>query len=306
MAPGRYASRTPRLAAPRSPYDPRPVDEPFYEPDGERFAATEWTRGPWDADAQHAGPPAALIGRAIERLPSDEPLQVARITFEVLRPVPIAPLSVAAEVVRPGRRVELVEARIEDPGGEAVMRARGWRLRRGVVAVPDFLTSAGGGPGPQAPAGTLAPGQGPPGPEAGEAREFFATGHEVGYHAAMEYRFTSGAFTEPGPAVAWMRMRGPLVAGEEPSPLERVLVAADSGNGISATLDWRRFTFVNVDLSVHLGRMPEGEWVCLASITLPERTGIGLADTALYDQRGPIGRADQTLLVQPRAAGEAG
>src|SRR5581483_12073925 len=118
VADGPRALRVPH--APRSPYDPRPVDEPFYEPDGERFAATEWTRGPWDADAQHAGPPAALIGRAIERLPSDEPLQVARITFEVLRPVPIAPLSVAAEVVRPGRRVELVEARIEDPGGEAV------------------------------------------------------------------------------------------------------------------------------------------------------------------------------------------
>lgn len=89
----------------------------------------------------------------------------------------------------------------------------------------------------------------------------------------MEYRFLEGAFREPGPAKVWMRMRCPLVAGEEPSPLSRVLVAADSGNGVSATLDWRRYLFINVDLSVHLERMPEGEWVCLDAVTLPEPTG---------------------------------
>jgi hypothetical protein len=95
-------------------------------------------------------------------------------------------------------------------------------------------------------------------------------------------------------------MRQPLVAGEDPTPLQRVLVAADSGNGVSATLDWSRFVFINVDLTVHLQRMPAGEWVCLDAITIPEPTGIGIADTALYDERGPIGRAAQTLLVGER------
>ena len=89
----------------------------------------------------------------------------------------------------------------------------------------------------------------------------------------------------------------PLLPGEEPTPLQRVLVAADSGNGVSAALDWRSYLFINVDLSVHLHRMPEGEWVCLDAVTLPERNGVGLADTALFDERGPIGRALQTLLV---------
>ena len=116
----------------------------------------------------------------------------------------------------------------------------------------------------------------------------------------MDYRFIRGEFNQPGPATAWLRMRQPLVAGEEPSPLQRVAVAADSGNGISATLDFRRFVFINVDLTIHLVRPPEGEWVCLDSITIPEPSGIGITDTALFDERGPIGRAAQTLLVAAR------
>jgi hypothetical protein len=116
----------------------------------------------------------------------------------------------------------------------------------------------------------------------------------------MEYRFASGAFLEPGPATVWMRMRQPLVGGEDPTPLQRVLVAADSGNGVSATLDYGRFVFINVDLTVHLHRLPAGEWVCLDAITIPEPAGIGISDTALYDERGPIGRAVQTLLVGER------
>jgi hypothetical protein len=92
----------------------------------------------------------------------------------------------------------------------------------------------------------------------------------------------------------------PLIPGEQPSPLQRVLAAADSGNGVSAALDWRRFLFINVDLTVHLHRAPEGEWVCLEAVTLPESNGIGMADTRLHDERGPIGRAVQTLLVAER------
>ncbi len=109
-----------------------------------------------------------------------------------------------------------------------------------------------------------------------------------------------GDFGIPARRLVWMRMRHPLVEGEEPSPLQRVLVAADSGNGVSATLDWGRYLFINVDLTVHLHRPLAGEWVCLDSITIPEPGGTGLADTALYDGRGPIGRALQTLLIDER------
>jgi hypothetical protein len=116
----------------------------------------------------------------------------------------------------------------------------------------------------------------------------------------MDYRFVTGAFLDPGPATVWMRMRVPLVAGEEPTPLIRVMVVADSGNGVSAALDWREFLFINVDLTVHLHRYPAGEWACLDALTLPEASGVGLADTLLRDERGRIGRASQTLLVDKR------
>jgi hypothetical protein len=266
----------------------------FYEPDGELYVATELTRGPWDAAAQHAGPPAALIGREVERLGggriggADGPAaHVGRITYEVLRSVPIASLRVEARIVRPGRRVEMFEASLSDERGEPLMRAQGWRLRTEPVEFDP----------PASRDSRIPP------PEAGEPGQFFHTGYDVGYHSAMEYRFVEGAFMEAGPAVVWMRMAVPLLPDEEPSPLQRVLAAADSGNGVSAALDWKRYLFINVDLTVHLHRMPAGEWVCLDAETFPERSGVGMAETRLLDESGQIGRAVQTLLVAEREPG---
>jgi hypothetical protein len=241
------------------------------------------------------------MAREIERLPApDGPRQLGRVTYEILRPVPIAPLTVSAGIARPGRRVEMVEASLADDAGQELVRARAWRLRRSEVEVPPELTGEGGSGEAGTLASTLRPGLVPPAPAAGEPRPFFDTGSDVGYHTAMDYRFASGAFRELGPATVWMRMRQPLLPGEEPSPLQRVLAAADSGNGISATLDYGRFVFINVDLTVHLQRMPAGEWICLDAVTIPEPEGVGISDTALYDERGPIGRAAQTLLIAER------
>jgi Thioesterase-like superfamily len=258
--------------------------EAFYVADGDGFVATELTRGPWDPDSQHAGPPCALLGRELDRAGRLEPAQVARVTYEILRPVPIARLEVAADVVRPGRSVELVEGALSH-GGEDVIRARAWRIRTEEVDL---------GVDPPAP-------QPLPGPETAAVKEFFPTGWDVGYHTAMDVRFAAGGFTELGPARAWMRMGVELVRGEQPSPLDRVLVAADSGNGVSAALDYHRFLFINADLTVNLRRLPEGEWVCLDAVTYAERHGIGMSDTALHDERGMIGRATQALLVAERS-----
>jgi hypothetical protein len=263
----------------------RGVFEAFYERDGDLFRATELTRGPWDPGAQHAGPPAALLGYAIEGLPDAEEFQVGRLTFEILRSVPIAPVRVEARVARPGRRVQMVEAELSDEAGEALMRVRGWRLRRTKLQLPGEALIAS---------------QPPPLPEKGEAAEFFPTGEEHGYHSAMEVRFVAGGFLEPGPATAWLRMRQPLVAGEEPAPLQRALVAADVGNGISAALDFRRFLFINVDLTVHFERMPKGEWIGVDAATLPRANGVGTAESTLFDEGGRIGRALQTLLISER------
>jgi hypothetical protein len=252
----------------------------FYDADGDVLVPSELTRGPWDPGAQHAGPPAALLGRAIEA----DGMHVGRITIEILRPVPLAPLTVAHRVVRPGRSVELVEAVLAEAEGERreLARALAWRL-----APQDGVEP--GDPGPA-----------PPGPEAGRSVPFFATGQEVGYHTAMDMRFVEGTFTEPGPAVVWMRMRQPLVAGEPTSPLARVLVAADAGNGVSAGLDYRRFVFINTELTVHLLREAAGEWICLDAQTRFGAPGLGLAESRLSDTGGQLGRAAQTLLVRPR------
>jgi hypothetical protein len=258
------------------------VPDCFYESDGDRYVSTELTRGPWDPGAQHAGPPAALLGRELERLADAAEFQVCRVSFEIMRSVPIAPLQVEARIVRPGRRVQLIEATLSDSEGE-VMRARGWRLRTEPVELP--------------PLPSLEP---PVSIDDAEPRDFPPTGQDVGYHTAMDYRFVAGAFQEPGPATVWMRMRQPLVDAEALSPLQRVLAAADSGNGVSATLDWGRFLFINVDLNVHLERMPIGEWVCLDAVTLPQANGVGTADTVLLDERGRVGRALQTLLIAKR------
>jgi hypothetical protein len=260
------------------------VPEAFYERDGERYVATELTRGPWDPGAQHAGPPAALLGREIERLPEAAEFQVGRVTFEILGPVPIGPVEVSARVVRPGRRVQLVEAELGD-GERTLMRANAWRIRTAPLELPPEVLT-----GPPSPSG----------PEHGEEAEFFPTGQEIGYQSAMEVRFLEGGFVEPGPAIVWLRMRHPLLAGEEPSPLQRTLIVADVGNGVSATLDYRRFVFINVDLTVHLERMPAGEWVCVDAVTLPQPNGVGTAESTMFDRDGRIGRALQTLLVSER------
>jgi hypothetical protein len=261
------------------------VPEAFYERDGDRYRATELTRGPWDPGSQHAGPPSALIGRHIELLDEAADFQVGRLTFEILRPVPIGPLSVEARIVRPGRRVQMVEASLRGEGDEELIRARGWRIRTAALDLPAALTELG---------------DPPPGPEQGSVPEFFRTGQDVGYHTAMEWRSLEGGFLEPGPAKIWMRQRGALVEGDEPSPLQRTLVIADVGNGISAVLDPREYLFINVDLTVHLERMPEGEWICVDAVTRPRPNGVGSAESVLSDRRGRIGRAVQTLLFAER------
>ena len=252
----------------------------FYAVEGDRAAPTELTRGPWDPGSQHAGPPSALLARAIELCEPKEDMRVGRVTVEILKPLPIAPMTLTARVVRPGRSVEMVEATLEGAAGE-LARARGWRLAASEVEAHWEQDEP------------------PPGHEDAEALEFFPTGETTGWHTAMEIVFARGRFLEPGPATVWMRPRVALVEGEEITPLQRVMLAADGGNGVSAPLDWGRFIFINTDLTVHLLRPPRSEWVCLDSVTHVD--GIGMTDTALWDEHGRIGRAAQTLLVRARS-----
>ena len=257
-----------------------PLPSSFFTRDGERFVATALTRGPWSDDAQHGGPPAALLARAIEREAGEAFL--ARLTVELLRPIPIATFDVRTTVLRPGRKVRLFQASLLHEGVE-LARATGLALAEAPVALPARAPRTAGLPSPQASAPFEFP--------------FFR--NAIGYQSAMEIRVARGRFGE-GAMAAWMRMRFPLVAGETPSPLQRVAVAADAGNGISVALDVERYTFINPDLTIHLHRRLAGEWLCLDATTDPEPNGVGLAQTQLSDESGPIGRSLQSLLVSAR------
>jgi hypothetical protein len=258
------------------------VADSFYVPAGEdAWLATLHTTGPWDARAQHGGPPSALLGRAIQRCAPRDDMIVARFTCEILRPIPVGEIRVQARLARPGRSVELLEA-VASGGGRDVARATAWRvLRTDSPPVPPRPA-----PPPPLPAETPPP---PPG-----------EGWVDGYLSAIEWRPVHGHFTEPGPATVWARMRYPLLPDEETGPLERVLAVADSGNGVASALDIRHWQFINPELTVHLQREAAGEWICLDARTVISTGGAGLATSVLSDLDGQVGVGAQSLLVSTR------
>jgi acyl-coenzyme A thioesterase PaaI-like protein len=250
----------------------------FYLPVGPTVVhSTEHTSGPWAPTDQHGGPPAALLCRALESVLPDGGW-LARISVNLLGPVPLAELEVTARVVRPGRSVQQAEAELA-VDGRPVARANGWWHRLGdTAAVATVGTEV---PELPEPSGTEEP-------------------WPCGYVRAMDWRWSRGQSTEPGPATVWLRMRMPLVEGEETTPTQRVMAAADCGNGISATVPLRSWLYVNTELTVHLLRPPTGEWVCLDAATEVGPTGGGIATSRLFDSAGPVGRSAQALLIRPR------
>lgn len=255
------------------------------------FVGTHWSAGPWDSNAAHGGPPAALLARAIEHHDPDLPTFVARITVELLRPVPLhVPLEVSSSTVRPGRKVALVDAAIT-ADEKPVATARALMIRRTELPVP----------------------------EARGAREVLAVspsdaepvvlrrsdqespdGDSVwpGFGQANDVRVVEGDFETEGPGTVWFRLTVPVLADEPLTPLMRVMAAADFPNGISRTLDWERYLFINPDLTVALHRYPEGEWVALDAVSIIEDHGHGQSEAVLHDETGRIGRSIQSLFVE--------
>ena len=258
----------------------RRMTDAFFEPLGDdRWRATVHTTGPWDARFQHGGPPSALLGREVERRSGRDDLVTTRVTVEILGAVPVGELVMSSRVSRPGRSVELVQA-VLSAGGRDVARAEAWRVLRTTQEV-----ASRDRPAPPLP---------PPAPPA-------PLGDWIdGYLSAVEWRFTTGAFGEVGPATAWARLLHPIVPDEAPTPLARVLAVADSGNGLSSELPITGWHFINPELTVHLHREAVGEWVCLDARTAVSPGGAGLATSVLSDEAGPLGVGAQSLLVAPR------
>jgi hypothetical protein len=246
---------------------------------------TELTRGPWDPNAQHGGAPAALLAGAVESVGSDAPMAVVRLTYELLRPVPLAPLQLSTRLLRPGRRVQLVEASLQ-AGGDEVARVVALRVRREDVPAPP----------PQ-------PAPEPPRPPAeSELLRMPADGPTSFARDAMEIRFATGSFWEVGPAFAWFRLRVPVLGDTAPTPLQRLAAAGDFGNGIGAAVSWATHVFINPDLTIYAERQPAGEWVGLDAQSRLGVDGSGVSDALLYDEAGRVGRAQQSLFVAERDA----
>jgi acyl-Coa thioesterase superfamily protein/acyl-CoA thioesterase superfamily protein len=255
--------------------------------DGDSFRPSALTRGPWHPDHQHAGPPIALMCRAIENAALNTGLtHLSRLTANLLRPVPIRDLAVEVITNYVGRNSGHFSARLMADDKE-VANVTALAQRENEVPLPDGLP---GHPLPGAPRE----------PDDSPAALFPFRSKRLGYADLVDTRIARGAFFK-GPCAIWFRLRHPLIESEEPSAYQRVAVAADSGNGISAILDFARYSFLNLDLTINLLRRPIGEWICVDARTFLGPSGCGLAESMLYDVHGAIGRATQSLAIRARS-----
>ena len=255
----------------------------FYVADGPgRLLSQPTTAGPWGPEAQHGGPPAALLARAVEGLAENRDRVVGRITMELLGPVPVGPLEVTAEVARPGRSVEMCTATIVDvERGRACATATAW-----------LFPAQGDGPVTESDPAGHSPADGVEKPR--------PASWSGGYLDAVDWRWVTGSVGEPGPGVVWMRPAVDLVEGETMSPVQRLMACVDSASGVSAALDPGEWGFLNTELTVHVLRPPVGEWVCLDAETTLSSGSVGLATARVYDEQGLVARSAQALLVARR------
>jgi hypothetical protein len=267
------------------------MSQSIFLEDRGRFMPTELARGPWDPQALHGGAPAALIADAFEGHEPSGETEIARLGYEFLRPIPFAPLTLSLTTLRAGRRVQELAAELQaDTGeGEALPICRATALR--IARLPARL--------PELPAGSTA--SQTMAAEDGEPFNFSLSGSEQTSFAssAMEMRWLTDA-SALGRGQVWMRMRHPLLPDRPASPLACLAATADFGNGIGAALPFADYLFINADLTIHLHRPPEGEWIGIDARTLLHEGAIGLAESVLHDHDGPVGRGFQAVVVAAR------
>ena len=255
----------------------------YYEQVGPgRYRPTEHVQGAWNDHEQHMGPVSGLLAHAIDRHEPRPELQLGRVSYEILGLIPLQESTVEVHTRRAGRTIELVEASLQ-VGGRTVVRASAWRLVR-----QDTGAVAGGGP--------------PALPDPDDMATWSGTAHwDGGYIASLQIKKMDGA--EPGRARVWLRSHVDLVAGESVSATAHFLRLVDTANGIAVRADPRQWLFPNVDLTVHLFRRPSGPWVGFDTTVVIGAEGLGLTSSWLFDQDGPVGRAEQSLTVRPVTAG---
>lgn len=255
--------------------------EAVFQVDGNKVITRQHAAGPWDPGMQHGGAPSSLVAWVAERIPSPQPMHIARLTVDLMRPVPVAPLTIETEILRAGRKIQLCGIRLFAEGVE-VVRATVLKVRTQAVTFPDVVTEQ------KIDVPFQEDGiEHPP-----RVSNNFLTG--VTLHAVH------GSFLNPGPAAIWFRANRPIVEGSPISQVMRAVLAADFSNGVSSVLDFRKWLFINADLTVTLAREPVGEWILLNSEMTLGPDGAGIAVSRLGDAQGYFGRAIQCLVVEPR------
>lgn len=255
--------------------------------EGDRVVPSVLTRGPWDPGLLHGGAVGALLAElGLEAM--DPAFQATRLTVDLMKPVPLQSMAWSTEVLRTGRRLQLVEVSLL-LAGSLVARATLLALR------PLAFEADGLNPSVEPPADGPDDQAGQSWSNDAEAESFIGGG--------QDFRFLPGESL--GHGVGWFRLRRPVLDDVDtpPSPLARAVAAADVGGAVSS----RRGTdfpgpvsFVNADISVHLSRPPEGEWIRLASTSRWEASGIGWVDSELGDVTGRCGAANQALVLDRR------
>ena len=287
------STATPAAAVPSAPGELPPA---YYLPLGDgRFEPTDATTSPWDATAQHGGPPTALLAACLDDAFGRPAMRVARISVDFLGPVLRSALRVETRLVRPGKRVQLSEATMW-AGDRAVAVARVWHL-----ATTGEETGAGGAGVESSPVEPEVPVQAPADLPEPQRQRYFGGDSSWGYGRATEWRMVSGGFGRTtGTGDVWTRLRIPLIAGRPLDGLARFAVIADSANGLSAPKSMRDWWFIPPGVTMHLQRYPAGEWVRLTAASDPGQDGIGLTEGTLADALGRCGTVTQPLLVAPR------
>lgn len=250
--------------------------------DGLRAITSPHAAGPWSPDMQHGSAPSGLVTWAAEAIPTPVPMQIARLTIDLMRPVPLAPLAIETEVLRQGRKIQLCEVRLK-ADDVLVVRATVLKIRSEVQALPAGIADA--------PIDL-------PGPE--QSRVEPADFSSSPFVSGMSLRAARGGFAHPGSSAIWYRVDRPLVEGAPVSPVMRAVVASDFSNATSVALDFKHWTFLNADLTISLSRQPVGDWILLDGDCNIGPDGAGLAMARLGDERGYFGRAVQSLVIERR------
>jgi hypothetical protein len=191
--------------------------------------------------------------------------------------VPVADVEVSVSVVRPGRTVELVEARLRHDARD-IVRLRAWLLRPGETKAVEGTRLE-----PLPPVSALEPWDP-------------TTVWPGGFIGSVDVRREQ---VEPGRARFWVRSRTTLVDDEPVSELARFAGLLDIANGMTVREPPAEVAFPNVDLTAHLFAQPRGEWVGFDTTVSFGTTGLGLTSSVLHDEDGPVGTLAQALTVRP-------